>query len=64
MTIVQRGFPSAEIRDLHEVGLPDAFDRINRVLRARAQSSPEPERGGPHERYPSYESNPGYVPKM
>jgi uncharacterized protein YndB with AHSA1/START domain len=45
MTIVQRGFPSAEIRDLHEVGLPDAFDRINRVLRARAQSSPEPERG-------------------
>ena len=38
MTIVQRGFPSAEIRDLHEVGLPDAFDRINSVLRARALS--------------------------
>lgn len=45
MTIVQRGFPSAEMRDLHEVGLPDAFGRINRVLRARAQSSPEPKRG-------------------
>lgn len=35
MTVVQRGFPSAELRDLHEVGLPDAFDRFARRVRAR-----------------------------
>jgi uncharacterized protein YndB with AHSA1/START domain len=35
MTIVQRGFPSAEVRDLHEVGLPHAFDRVERFIHAR-----------------------------
>jgi len=35
MTIVQRGFPSAEVRDLHEVGLPHAFDRVERFIHTR-----------------------------
>ncbi len=34
VAIVQKGFPSAEIRDAHRVGLPHAFDRIGRVVRA------------------------------
>lgn len=28
MTMIQTGFPSAEVRDFHEVGLPDAFDHL------------------------------------
>ena len=35
MTIVQRGFPSAEVRDLHEPGLPHAFDRVERFIHTR-----------------------------
>jgi len=35
MTVVEKGFPSAEVRDLHEVGLPHAFDRVERFVRAR-----------------------------
>ena len=35
MTVVQRGFPSAEVRDFHRVGLPHAFDRVERFIRAR-----------------------------
>jgi uncharacterized protein YndB with AHSA1/START domain len=43
MTVVQRGFPSAEARDLHEVGLPNAFDRFERRVRAR-ESGPDTKR--------------------
>ena len=35
MTVVQKGFPSAEVRDLHELGQPEAFDRLARLVRAR-----------------------------
>jgi uncharacterized protein YndB with AHSA1/START domain len=35
MKIVQRGFPSAEVRDLHMVGLPHAFDRVERFIHAQ-----------------------------
>ena len=31
--VVERGFPSAEERDLHETGLPDAFERVGRFVR-------------------------------
>jgi uncharacterized protein YndB with AHSA1/START domain len=43
MTLVQRGFPSAEVRDLHGVGLPHAFDRIERCIHTRVSE----ERQGP-----------------
>jgi dihydrofolate reductase len=33
MTMVQRGFPSDELRDEHGRGLPHAFDRLERALR-------------------------------
>jgi uncharacterized protein YndB with AHSA1/START domain len=36
MTFVQRGFPDVEVRDQHAAGLPGAFDRVERVIRARA----------------------------
>ena len=36
MKMVQRGYPSAEVRDFHEVGLPHAFDLVERFVRARA----------------------------
>ena len=36
MTIVQRGFPSTEVRDSHKVGLPHAFDRVERFIHKRA----------------------------
>jgi uncharacterized protein YndB with AHSA1/START domain len=32
MTMAQRGFPTAELRDQHRRGLPNAFDRLERVL--------------------------------
>lgn len=35
MKVVQRGFPSAEVRDFHEAGLPNAFDRVERFVRKR-----------------------------
>lgn len=35
MTVVQRGFPSTEVRDFHGLGLPEAFDRLARRVRAR-----------------------------
>lgn len=35
MTLVERGFPSAEVRDLHEAGTPRAFERVARFIRAR-----------------------------
>jgi uncharacterized protein YndB with AHSA1/START domain len=32
MTLVQTGFPSEELRDEHTIGLPTAFDRLERTL--------------------------------
>jgi uncharacterized protein YndB with AHSA1/START domain len=32
MTMVQRGFPTVAIRDQHERGLQNAFDRLERVI--------------------------------
>lgn len=32
MTMVQAGFPSQELRDEHTVGLPNAFNRLERAL--------------------------------
>jgi uncharacterized protein YndB with AHSA1/START domain len=32
MTMVQRGFPSAELRDEHRAGLPKAFARLERAV--------------------------------
>ncbi len=32
MTMVQAGFPSQELRDEHTIGLPNAFDRLDRAL--------------------------------
>jgi hypothetical protein len=31
MTMVQRGFPSAELRDEHRAGLPNAFARLEQA---------------------------------
>jgi uncharacterized protein YndB with AHSA1/START domain len=39
MTIVARGFPTAELRDEHRVGLPNAFDLLDRFVQARPQMS-------------------------
>jgi uncharacterized protein YndB with AHSA1/START domain len=35
MTITQSGFPTAELRDEHGRGVPNAFDRLERAIRAR-----------------------------
>jgi uncharacterized protein YndB with AHSA1/START domain len=35
MTMVQRGFSTAELRDEHERGLPNAFARLERVVDPR-----------------------------
>lgn len=35
MTMIQTGFPAAELRDEHARGLPNAFDRLERFTRAR-----------------------------
>lgn len=40
MTMIQRGFPGAEVRDFHRLGLPEAFDRLARRVRAR-RSGPD-----------------------
>jgi Activator of Hsp90 ATPase homolog 1-like protein len=32
MTMVQRGFPSAELRDEHRAGLPNAFARLHQAV--------------------------------
>jgi uncharacterized protein YndB with AHSA1/START domain len=32
MTLVQTGFPSEELRDEHTIGIPHAFDRLERRL--------------------------------
>ena len=35
MTMTQTGFPTAELRDEHGRGLPNAFARLERAIRAR-----------------------------
>jgi uncharacterized protein YndB with AHSA1/START domain len=37
MTMTQRGFPNAELRDEHGLGLPNAFARLARVVGAQAR---------------------------
>lgn len=37
MRIFQTGYPSAEVRDLHTVGLPHAFDRVERYIRTKGE---------------------------
>jgi Activator of Hsp90 ATPase homolog 1-like protein len=32
MTMIQRGFPTAELRDEHRVGLPNTFARLARAV--------------------------------
>ena len=32
MTMTQRGFPTAELRDEHERGVPNAFARLERLI--------------------------------
>jgi uncharacterized protein YndB with AHSA1/START domain len=34
MTMVQKGFPTAELRDEHSRGVPNAFARLDRYIRA------------------------------
>jgi uncharacterized protein YndB with AHSA1/START domain len=36
MTVIQRGFPTAELRDEHRVGTPRAFGRFDRVVTGEA----------------------------
>ena len=36
LTLVERGYPSAGERDLHEVGTPHAYDRLERYVQTRA----------------------------
>ncbi len=35
MTMAHKGFPTSEMRDLHRVGLPNAFHRLEHVVLAR-----------------------------
>jgi uncharacterized protein YndB with AHSA1/START domain len=35
MTMTQRGFPTAELREEHERGVPNAFARLQRLIRNR-----------------------------
>jgi uncharacterized protein YndB with AHSA1/START domain len=35
MTMTQSGFPTAELRDEHERGVPNAFARLERAIRVR-----------------------------
>jgi uncharacterized protein YndB with AHSA1/START domain len=39
MTMVTRGFPTAELRDEQGVGLPNAFDLLDRFVHARPEMS-------------------------
>jgi uncharacterized protein YndB with AHSA1/START domain len=38
MTLTQSGFPTAELRDEHGRGVPNAVDRLERALRARRRT--------------------------
>jgi len=37
MTMTQTGFPTEELRDEHTIGLPHAFDRLQRALARRGR---------------------------
>jgi len=39
MTMIQRGLPTAELREEHRRGVPNAFDRLERLVHARIGSS-------------------------
>jgi uncharacterized protein YndB with AHSA1/START domain len=41
LTLVERGYPSAEERDLHMIGTPHAYDRVERFIRTRAGGTTE-----------------------
>jgi uncharacterized protein YndB with AHSA1/START domain len=47
LTLVERGYPSAEERDLHMVGTPHAYDRLERFFRTRAGDPTEKQDRGP-----------------
>lgn len=38
MTMVQRGFPTEDLRDEHTIGIPHAFDRLEHALGGATQS--------------------------
>jgi hypothetical protein len=38
MTMVQKGFPTIELREEHERGVPNAFARLEKLVRARRPS--------------------------
>jgi uncharacterized protein YndB with AHSA1/START domain len=38
MTMIQKGFPTIELRDEHQRGVPNAFARLERLVQARAPS--------------------------
>ena len=38
MTMIQKGFPTIELRDEHERGVPNAFARLAKLIRARGPS--------------------------
>jgi hypothetical protein len=37
MVMDQKGFPSFEMRDLHDVGLPHAFERVERLIQTKEE---------------------------
>jgi uncharacterized protein YndB with AHSA1/START domain len=39
MTMSQRGFPTAELRDEHTRGLPNAFSRLGRLIQLRGTTA-------------------------
>jgi uncharacterized protein YndB with AHSA1/START domain len=43
MTMIQRGFPTVELRDEHTRGLPNAFARLQRVVGLDVQDPVDPE---------------------
>jgi hypothetical protein len=38
MTMVQRGFPTIELREEHQHGVPDAFGRLERFVKLHRPS--------------------------
>ncbi len=38
MTMIQRGFPTIELRDEHQRGVPNAFARLERLVQGREPS--------------------------
>lgn len=42
MTMTQRGLPTAELREEHRRGVPDAVARLERVIQGRIRDDPAP----------------------